>query len=200
MPLQSSGAISLSQIQTEFGGSNPISLSEYYNAASGIPASGTISMNQFYGKSNAPAASGLIMRWRGNWSSNSSGYTAWDYGRTPYGIHVSTTDINGRSPGTTFSNYINGANGSVSLRCYDGGNNNYGTGTLYFSTTTFNWNTFVLPGNGGGYQTNSTIWQFIFDRDDGTPDHSWPNGTMYNGYAFYFGSLQSQTRYLEITY
>jgi hypothetical protein len=86
------------------------------------------------------------------------------------------------------------------LRCYDGGNNNYGTGTLYFSTTTFNWNTFVLPGNGGGYQTNSTIWQFIFDRDDGTPDHSWPNGTMYNGYAFYFGSLQSQTRYLEITY
>ena len=51
MTLQSSGAISLSQIQTEFGGSNPISLSEYYGAASGIPGSGTISMNQFYGKS-----------------------------------------------------------------------------------------------------------------------------------------------------
>lgn len=51
MPLQSSGAISLSQIQAEFGGSNPISLSEYYGAASGIPSSGTISMNQFYGKS-----------------------------------------------------------------------------------------------------------------------------------------------------
>jgi hypothetical protein len=93
MPLQSSGAISLSQIQTEFGGSNPISLSEYYNAASGIPASGTISMNQFYGKSNAPAASGLIMRWRGGWGNTGHGYTAWDYGRTPYGIHVSTTDI-----------------------------------------------------------------------------------------------------------
>ena len=54
MPLQSSGAISLSQIQTEFGGSNPISLSEYYSAASGIPSSGTISMNQFYGKSGGP--------------------------------------------------------------------------------------------------------------------------------------------------
>jgi len=30
MTLQSSGAISLSQVQTEFGGANPISMSEYY--------------------------------------------------------------------------------------------------------------------------------------------------------------------------
>jgi hypothetical protein len=44
------------------------------------------------------------------------------------------------------------------------------------------------------------LLQFIFDRSDGTPDHSWPNSTQYNGYAFYFGSLQIQTRYLEITY
>ena len=51
MALPSSGAISLAQIQTEFGGSNPISLSEYYGAASGIPASGAISMSNFHGKS-----------------------------------------------------------------------------------------------------------------------------------------------------
>ena len=51
MALQTSGAISLSDIQTEFGGSNPISLSEYYGAASGIPASGTISLSNFYGAS-----------------------------------------------------------------------------------------------------------------------------------------------------
>lgn len=57
--LQSSGAITLAQIQTEFGGSNPISMSEYYRGGSyvpshsgttGIPGSGQISMNQFYGK------------------------------------------------------------------------------------------------------------------------------------------------------
>mgnify|MGYP003625706057 FL=1 len=53
MALPSSGALSLSQIQTEFGGSNPISLSEYYGAASGIPSSGAIDINSFYGKSNA---------------------------------------------------------------------------------------------------------------------------------------------------
>ena len=33
MALSSSGAISFSQIQTEFGGSNPISLSEYYSGS-----------------------------------------------------------------------------------------------------------------------------------------------------------------------
>lgn len=57
MTLPSSGALSLSQIQTEFGGANPISLSEYYKGGvyvSGsngnpIPTSGTISFSQFYG-------------------------------------------------------------------------------------------------------------------------------------------------------
>lgn len=59
MALPSSGAISFSQIQTEFGGSNPISLSEYYNTTSGIglgissqysiPASGAIAVSNFYG-------------------------------------------------------------------------------------------------------------------------------------------------------
>ena len=58
MALQSSGAISLANIQTEFGGSNPISLSEYYGVASGVPSSGTISLSNFYGTS-AIAGPGL---------------------------------------------------------------------------------------------------------------------------------------------
>lgn len=63
MTLQSSGAISLSQVQTEFGGANPISMSEYYagganvpGSTSGVngavPASGTISMSKFFGTSD----------------------------------------------------------------------------------------------------------------------------------------------------
>ena len=52
MVLQSSGAISLNDIQNEFGGSNPIGINEYYGVASGIPGSGTISLNQFYGASS----------------------------------------------------------------------------------------------------------------------------------------------------
>ena len=62
MTLQTSGAISLSQVQTEFGGSNPISMSEYYAGGSYVPAgtsgtngavpsSGAVSMSKFYGTS-----------------------------------------------------------------------------------------------------------------------------------------------------
>ena len=65
MPLQTSGAISLSNIQSEFGGSNPISISEYVRggslvpdtpANSAIPTSlSNISFSDFYGSSSAPA-------------------------------------------------------------------------------------------------------------------------------------------------
>lgn len=64
MVLQTSGEISLTNIQTEFGGSNPISINEYYaggayvpSGASGtngsIPTSGAISISQFYGTYSA---------------------------------------------------------------------------------------------------------------------------------------------------
>jgi len=60
MVLPSSGPISLGQIQTEFGGSNPISISEYYNGgpyvthtvnalAPNVPSSGPIKFSDFYG-------------------------------------------------------------------------------------------------------------------------------------------------------
>ncbi len=68
MALPTSGPLSLSDIQGEFGGSNPISLSEYYaggglvpSGTSGtngpVPTSGTISISNFYGTSNVPALS-----------------------------------------------------------------------------------------------------------------------------------------------
>lgn len=54
MTLQSSGAISLNDVQTEHGGSNPIGINEYYGVAPGVPSSGTISLDDFYGTSNRP--------------------------------------------------------------------------------------------------------------------------------------------------
>lgn len=68
MALPSSGPLSLSDIQTEFGGSNPISLSEYYAGGTyvppgttgtngAVPSSGAISINSFYGTSAATALS-----------------------------------------------------------------------------------------------------------------------------------------------
>ena len=69
MALQSSGTITIAQIQTEFGGSNPASLNEYYRGGanvpdtstnSGIPTSGTIDMADFYG--GASFAADLVGR------------------------------------------------------------------------------------------------------------------------------------------
>jgi len=59
MALQASGAISLSDIQTELGGASPISLSEYYrggaytsSANTSVPTSGAISVSNLYGAEN----------------------------------------------------------------------------------------------------------------------------------------------------
>lgn len=56
MALPLSGPLSLSQIQTEFGGTNPISMSEYYrggpfvsNNNTSVPTSGVIRISNFYG-------------------------------------------------------------------------------------------------------------------------------------------------------
>jgi hypothetical protein len=60
MTLPSSGALKFSDIQGEFGGANPISLSEYYAGGSyvpsgtsgvngSVPSSGALSMSKFYG-------------------------------------------------------------------------------------------------------------------------------------------------------
>lgn len=54
MVLPTTGPLSFTAIVGEFGGTVPHSMSEYYNKATGIPASGTISFSDFRGKSNNP--------------------------------------------------------------------------------------------------------------------------------------------------
>lgn len=67
MALPTSGPLSLANIQTEFGGANPISLSEYYAGGSlvpagttgtngAVPSSGTISIANFYGTTKLVAS------------------------------------------------------------------------------------------------------------------------------------------------
>jgi len=52
MALQSSGQITLQDIQDEFGGSHPIEFSEYYGSG-GAPGSGELELADFYGLANA---------------------------------------------------------------------------------------------------------------------------------------------------
>lgn len=120
MTLQSSGAISLANVQTEFGGSNPIGINEYYGVAAGVPGSGTISLNDFYGKS----AGGVF-----DFTSYIFGYSNTNYGNPQ--THTYSGNIvtpGAASSPKTFTVYLgnnrggggyNGAN--VTVRYYQGG-------------------------------------------------------------------------------
>lgn len=91
MTLQSSGAISLSDIAAEFGGSTPHSINEYYRggglvpdtpANSGIPTSGVISFSDFYDgdatvgglDTTMTAGSAGIQQW---WYTGTWNFDAW---------------------------------------------------------------------------------------------------------------------------
>jgi hypothetical protein len=97
MALVSSGALSFSQIQTEFGGSNPISLSEYYKGGglvhpsaydpNSIPTSGVISVHDFHGSDQYTAPQ---QQW---WYCSASGSGAYSTmsagGYDYYGVGIS---------------------------------------------------------------------------------------------------------------
>lgn len=99
--LQSSGAISLANLQTTMGGANPISLSEYYRGGAYTPATKTIATREpasgeYFGLStyqwqqsysgygnSGPAFSAAIF-WSGSWittavPANATSYTTGGY-------------------------------------------------------------------------------------------------------------------------
>ena len=128
MPLQKSGAISLSNIASEFGDSAPHSMSEFYDKDYGVPTSGTIDFADFYGKEAWEAGnSPSIMDLKPNISSTTStlGYQKW-------------TGLNGKTGTSTsggvrlpndwyidntkfFAVTINGGTGTAYPMFYNGG-------------------------------------------------------------------------------
>jgi len=109
MALQGSGAISLANVQTEFGGSNPIGINEYYGVAGGVPGSGTISLYDFYGKSsNAFAWTTNVMGNQGSSDSSNSyngNIVTPGSGNSPTNFVINSTTNSGGS----FSIYIGGS-------------------------------------------------------------------------------------------
>ena len=65
--LQTSGAITLANIQSQFGGSNPISMSEYYKGGSYVSAP----------KNTATYSSDYRVIRQGSWGSNGNVYFYW---------------------------------------------------------------------------------------------------------------------------
>lgn len=132
MTLPSSGKLSLSQIQTEFGGSDPISLTEYYRGGAytttnnaDVPTSGPIRMGQFNGTVKARLITYIVLGGGGG-----GGYGVNDgggSGRAPSGgaSYLSSPTIGSQSA----SGGAGGANGAISrLEFHGGQSSNYGTG------------------------------------------------------------------------
>lgn len=108
MALQSSGAISLSDIAAEFGGSTPHSISEYYGVASGVPSSGTIDFADFYGTSSYIRPSVFYVTVVGGGGGGGSG-------------NSSTHTGNGGGAGGYMENGTVNLSGAVTLTCTVGG-------------------------------------------------------------------------------
>lgn len=120
MTLQTSGAISLSQVQSEYGGSNPISMSEYYRDGANVPSTinsgagawssyqySRTGSNDYYWSHNIFAA----LQWNGGVpsaylgaSTTSYSYGGYTYERGNYVTQITTGS--GKSATTTSYYYI----------------------------------------------------------------------------------------------
>ena len=87
MALQTSGAISLANVQSEFGGSNPVGMAEYYRGGSYVPTT--------------------VGGAAGSWSSyygNTTTYYWLDVGNTGgFSIRWNNSNIGGANSGTTLT-------------------------------------------------------------------------------------------------
>jgi hypothetical protein len=154
MTLQTSGAITLAQIQTEFGGSNPIGLNEYYSGGSNVPSgtynssdvviptSGTISFSNFYGATKFVATNR-------NYTSAASGATE----TIPAGAQLVVIEAIGASGGGGSVSF-GGKGGSIS---YGGGGG--GSGGLARTSIAVKANgrtfTYTVGGAGAGGSTSA---------------------------------------------
>jgi len=153
MTLQSSGAISLSDIAAEFGGSTPHSLSEYYGVDTGVPSSGTISFSDFYGTSNVT----YIMLhpdaayWDGPYTGGSGGSSSGLYDLPGYTDVRLAYSYTGTSAAEVFVTYdIGFVSGSTYLTGYMRGYANSGSPSYTFGQFR-GWTSGYLSGSYSNY-------------------------------------------------
>ena len=213
MPIASSGTLSFTDIQTEMGGTNPISISEYYGKDSQIPSSGAISANQFYsaqgpqtltismGSNFNLAANGafaaldstgeIVVTLTSNAYGTSSSNWAFDTGNLANHWKV-TIQLNG------FVRGAQGTQGAGGTSSSGGNGGPGGPGAIFRGSTTRN-NLFVYNndyiaaggGGGGGGGRIRVIGshvpaynEFVPKGDDGTGSHYIYHPCANGGYAY----------------
>jgi hypothetical protein len=184
MALPLSGPLTLAQIQGEFGGTNPISLSEYYrggglvpnaSTTASIPTSGAISISNFYGTANRVNVSFTFTANIADASINLSSLSGYVAGISDITITVNNGVYvwasSGSNAGLTFSGGASGdtltiVNNGYIMGAGGNGNSSFTVGTngsaaisLSISATINNTNGAAFIGGGGGagggYYVNS---------------------------------------------
>jgi len=165
MTIQASGVITLQDIQDEFGGSHPISLSEYYGSDT-VPASGQISLSDFYGTQSAFSFNVTTGIDGASTLSTLATAAGWD-GTVPIvmtvnaGVHIRSMSASTPSLTMDVANSVLINNGAIFGR---GGNTNSGAGghaisiTASGTTVTNNSGAFIAGGGAGqsAYNTASS--------------------------------------------
>ena len=153
MALQTSGAISLQDIQNEFGGSHPISLSEYYRGGgevgssnTNVPTSGQISLSQFYGASDVVFYTIEYLIVAGGGGGSGNGFSTYsNAGGGAGGMESHSASIaNGQSMAVTVGGGGSGLNSVHPCYSHVAGNG---------SNSSFNGHT-ASGGGGAGYYRN----------------------------------------------
>ena len=160
MALQSSGQISLQDIQDEFGGSHPISLSEYYGVDT-VPASGEISCNDFYGTSNATyiVASGGTVTTSGNYKIHKF---------SGNGTFTVSSVGNAAGGGTTVEYLVVAGGGGAGSSTHSGGGGGGGYRTATgFNITTQSYSITIGAGGSGNSQGSNSIFSTITNTGGG---------------------------------
>ena len=163
MALPGSGAISIGQIATEFGGGAPHSLNEYYRNGSRVPnysqnssiaTSGAINMNSFHGASDvAPYANWSTTQTTGSRSSGKS-WSEVGFYKGIFGS-IDDTTVDGQS-GTeitrAYYRTVPGGTSFLQLRLASGSNNwaNFVVRGISYSRTSASKSGVVWTWNGVG--------------------------------------------------
>jgi len=167
MALPTSGPLTLADIQTEFGGSNPISLNEYYAggayvpaATSGtygaVPSSGEIGIRNFYGTQASLDTQTVTV---GTYVVK--GITYWGYAASPaFGSIVDGT-FNPLSGATIIGLYYLTSSGAVSF-ALSGVYSNSGWTTLDIGGTSF------TRASASFSNSTNTIWTWTASNPFGT--------------------------------
>ena len=192
MALQATGEISFSDLQAEFGGSNPISLSEYYRGGlytsdnnASVPTSGAIQMDDFYGTVKGIYVTYELIGAGGGGGGGLTTNTNFASAGSAGGNSTITYTAAGGSSTVITSNGGAGGAAAAQTGWGQGENSYYGSGGAGGANSDSNNETsgsspsatsYGAGGGGGGTNTFS-------DRDGGVG--GWAGGTDGSGYVVY---------------